>query len=202
MQFKSNTEQKLNVQDIKDALSFFDALTDAVAIRLTALATANRQEFPVPPYPVGTTADPGFIDLIDKLCSIQEKMHCQLSMLGWAITDQEAQLIYELDEVIKTGHLNHQGREIGLVADRISIQQTLHDLTTNQYIAFEASTTGTIELFGTSISFGPGTLKAIGLPKMSRDELEEILKNMQDGETRQIEYHIVQGVAEYTNWLR
>ncbi|MEP7289633.1 MAG: DUF4365 domain-containing protein [Chloroflexota bacterium] len=199
--FRPNHNLALNVLEMRDAVLFFNGVAEGVALRLITLATASVAMFPNPNEVSTVTGDSGFIDLIEKLCFIQEKMGCWLTLKQWSIADEEAQLINELTEIIKVGHIVWGVGTTQIVLDKNELEIMIRSLIMGNGIKYTRQNGNTsVELFGTNIEMGPSTWEVIGVPQLQTDELKQIIETLDPNTKVAIDFIVHASTFSFSNW--
>jgi hypothetical protein len=196
-----------SVQDTREAIAFLETLLNKGKLRITNLSTTRSGIINLPTQIDKTAFDPRFVELVDKLCFIQDTLNIRLMLKEWTINNKDIIAIEEIYLVLTSGRhdLLLKGASITIGRDGLEVifntfksegeQVRLSGFTPLQPEDADK------ELLGQRIVLGPATLYLAGIPTISTDDLEAIIPEMGPEEFQEVNLVEVSGYVEYPEWL-
>lgn len=143
------------------------------------------------------------MDLLEKLRYIQTVTGVQVEIPAAGLSDEDAQDILEMYQVVTEGEIEFRQRELSLEFSRETIEQVLQAVERGQGVTYTSSGgEGLITLLDTDIPLGPANLTLSFVPVASEGELRQILREMQPGDIYTLMVRVVEGHVVYPNWRR
>ena len=197
------TQPGINVEETKRVVMFISALAKGGKLRMTRLQEGTHDDFEIPEGGVDAP-DPDIIRLIDRLCLIQQKTGCNLSLPSdWSSPSKDDfRAIDELIAILDTGRTDSQNMTVTLTVEKAGLEMILERIRDNKPIDLKlVSEDGWIELLGAKVALGPFTQYVNGVLDISSDEIEKETAKMEPGDEMKVAIVNAQVVEEFPNWM-
>jgi predicted nucleotidyltransferase len=193
-----------NVYITRDILGFLQALAAGGELQLTSLIRGVPLPFtvPVPPQPQ-MAPNPEFLQLIDKLCMIQDKTCQFLQVPAEGLTDEDVRAIIELASIIEHGKTIAKDKR-GTVRFR---GQALLDAILDSHrqgkpISLTRSDDESyVEVFGQKIQTGRMSRHITGILEMPVTESEKAIASLETDEHLALQLIDVEVVEVFPDWF-
>ncbi|MCB9460997.1 MAG: DUF4365 domain-containing protein [Anaerolineaceae bacterium] len=192
----------LNVQDTLDALRFSQIFhTPSSKLYLMPLTAQKPLMLQSPIDKLQNGIDEEFINLVEKLCLIQNKTGVRLVLPELVLDSDTARRINEIHSIVSTGSLQMSNTEATPELTKHTITTALKAIETGQAVSYSTiGSESSIEILGTDIPLGEGNWNITMLPRVNATELQSILDDMEADDTKAIPVHILTGSAEFPKW--
>jgi hypothetical protein len=141
------------------------------------------------------------LDLLEKLCFIQMKTGIRFTLPSLQFDEETVNDIEVAYSILATGSVELQGTEIMPTFDKNTVRLALEAVHRGMGITHStkrAETTAT--LLGIEIPLGEGDWDTSVVPLLSESELQQIVDEMKEDDTRPIKVRILEGKATFPKW--
>lgn len=153
-----HTEPRVRVHEAREALRFLRMGALGGTFRLTFLREGRHYDLKVEPEWL-PSPEPALLALVEKLCTIEEKTKCSLSIgPTWSLPDETVKLINNVFSICTTGRLGLRDGTMTVVAPRDALEEHLKILRAAEAVEFVEfgmhDPDRRFNLMGTVLSFG------------------------------------------------
>ena len=191
-----------NASVARDIMRFHAALAVGGILRLTILSPEQTvADFPLPPLPNAVQYLDG-IELIDKICRIQDKTHqfIRVPQDGWM--QKEIKAIKDLSEVIERGVLRLPGDNYTSQLNREELKMMLEACKNGSETTFILRSEGSeFDIFDVQINTGPVVRYIPVVIKMSVGDLENHINSMNQDDIFDLEFIASEVVDVFPEWF-
>lgn len=191
----------VNVEETREVLPFLQALADGGRFRITFLKTqeSRQGEFPAG---VVQAPPPDFLDIIEKLCLIQQETGSALALpADWSLDRMDIDAINELVAIVNTGEATLRNRVFTGVFQKLAVGLFLDAHRAGKSIKLKArALDGYVELLGERIHLGPFTQHICGWLDTPAAELEEMFAEMEPEDELEVRLVDADVVEEFDDW--
>lgn len=189
--------------DPHELLNYLD-FTKAIAIGGNLLVEFHdeNQSYSTnfPPVP-NTGPDPAFHELIRKLCVVQDKTGKFFKIPNQGISQQEADTIVELYEIVENGVIQYTNSTTYLELKDKALQAFFDACKQGNSIPLRFTAEDSyVELFGETIKTGPRNREVTCFVEMNVSEFEDKMNNLQPGEFLKVNLVNVNGIETVPEW--
>lgn len=142
-----------------------------------------------------------FYDLVQKLCLVQDKIGHFFKIPEEGISQENANSIIELFEVVEHGVVHYQNASTSLELKDKALQMFFDMHKQGQFIQLKSESDDSfVELFGEEISIGPVIREITGYVEMEVSEFEKRITQLKPGEFLKVNLVNVNGTETFSNW--
>jgi hypothetical protein len=190
-----------NVIETRLLLGMLQILSEGGNCRVTFLDSGESLVSNSPPNIVEPPGDK-FLDLFDKLVTIQEKTGVELSLSGdWDFDDDEINKALELDLIVVNGRFKEVLSQFEIPLNRAEIEQLIGSRDDEKVNFRLISKESQIEILEKTIELGPCTRYISGELGQSHDVISDYLLSFEPDEEVKMNLLNVNIVYEFNNWL-
>jgi predicted nucleotidyltransferase len=193
-----------DIQTVRKALHFLKAVALGGTLRfISSPLDKVFGDIPVPTQPPRKQLNPIIIEIVDKLCFIQEKIEPFISWPSEGVIRKDIEQINRLAKIIKKGKLTIQHNYEGMSSkfQREALSLILDSHRKDEPVQFNLSYIGShVEFFNLTIPTGPVTQWVTAKPKISVFELETIWNKLKFGDQLPVEFSVLQIVEIFPDW--
>lgn len=197
-----------NVQHVGDALAFMLGMLKGSRIRLIDYTTGHITDFTAPNESLDAPFNPEDLlvlwEAINKLCFIQRVTGQSITLEYWKLLDQDIHAINNVYAICKYGQTspeNSVNTPYRVAVMKPGLKMVCNELMSGNSLKIIKGKPDTIaNLFGTVIHLGRSETEIIGELLTPCEEIYTDLENMEDKDTKEIEYSIVSAITSYANW--
>lgn len=193
------------VCETRDIMKFLEAMAAGGTLRLTSLTLDNASlSFPVPPN-LEEAPDPRFVQFIDKLCKIQNKVDQIILVPVEGLTSNDINAINKLTSIIQFGKTTTSTEAEELVLrefedETLNLILDIHRHDKPSRVRRPFSDTH-VKLLDIEIPTGRMTRYVTGKPALSVTELEEAIGKLEPGEYLAVKFVDVEIVEVFPDWF-
>lgn len=192
----------VDVKRVLEALRFQQAMAKGGVFRMEHLDTGfELAQMPIIPG-VLETPDSRWIELVEKLMFIQNKVHIPLAVPDRDVTIEDAKTIFETARKLETGRATLKAEQWTIGVDREAAQRALEAFEGSRPLPMRLQIEETQEIFGVTIPLGPVilTCEQANITEEDLDALSAAIATAMPGETIHIRFKPFEGCpiqAEY-----
>lgn len=196
----------VNVKRVVEALRFQQAMAKGGVFRMEHLDTGfELAQMPIIPG-VLETPDSHWIELVEKLMFIQNKVHIPLAVPDRDVTIEDAKTIFETARKLETGRATLKAEQWTIGVDREAAQRALEAFEGSRPLPMRLQIEETQEIFGVTIPLGPVilTCEQAHITEEDLDALRAAIATAMPGETIHIRFKPFEGCpiqAQYPKGL-
>lgn len=192
-----------HVSETRDIMRFLEAMAAGGTLTLTFLTLDNTSlAFPVP-YTSDKAPDPRFLQLLDKLCAIQNEVDQLIPVPIEGFTGDDIHAINKLTSIIKLGKATTEAEELVFSEFKDEALDLILDIHRHEKPSrFRITSSDThVKLLGLEIPTGRMTRYVTGKPEMSVAQFEDAIAKLKLGEYLAVKFVDVEVVEIFPDWF-
>jgi hypothetical protein len=191
-----------DVERTREAIKFTQAVAAGGKFKMTFLQRNEVFESQMPETLLKGPSDE-FVELVDKLCLIQQRTRETLRIpADWVISGEDVRTAQELVDIIQNGRSTLQDVTLTLGLGQGAICTMLRGHETGKPVQFKLSVPESeSELLGVTIPLGPATFRVTATLEMSADELKRKAAQLGGDQTLRVKFVNAEVFQEFANWL-
>lgn len=191
----------MQAHELLQLLSFFKAMS--LGGKVLVKIIGNHEDIYTGEYPPHISIKPNksYIDLIDKLCRIQNSIGEFFTIPNLDISIDNLSSIQELDRILNFGYMVFPNSEFSLQVKDNALEIFAEKNRNDEFIHMRLSTAAySVELFDKIISVGPMVRDITGKIKYRPDEFDNMVKSASKGEYINVEFDNCLFIEYYSDW--
>jgi hypothetical protein len=187
-------------------MRFEEGLSQGGTIRLEDALSRGLFLKGVVPAGIVPPVDGRWLDLIQRVATIQERTGVILRVPSRDITEEEVKRVYTIDQAVRTGFLEHTGKdEVMFRANRDTARNTWRALGVQRHLVIAVNSEESEALFGRQIVLGKSALVFVNY-QLTPDDLDKLPLLLEDPELTSFDIHLISaddGIRQkyYEQWL-
>lgn len=186
--------------ELLDYLDFTKAIATGGKLRIEFHDVNQSYSTDFPPVS-NTGPDPTFHELVQKLCVVQDKTGKFFKVPNEGISQQEADTIIELYEIVENGVIRYTNSTTFLELKDKALQAFFDACKQGNSIPLRFTAEDSyVELFGETIKTGPRNREVTCFVEMDASEFKDKINNLKPGEFLKVNLVNVNGVETVPEW--